>query len=115
MRSPKGFGKQYFTLTAILAYAVAPKLHTLQIRYTFVHKQYFLHHEDGEEEEPLEAVVPTATSCLQSTCPCHCNCYFRARALLLLKLVRQLPKCNCKCRFFSFRRTGTHPPKLSFF
>ena len=23
-------------------------------------------------------------------------------------------KCNCNCRYFSFRRTGTHPPKFFF-
>jgi len=114
MRAPKGFGKCYFTLNAILAHAVAPGLHALQTRYTFLHEQNFLH-EDEEEEDPPEAVVQTTATCLQNTRPCHCNCYFRARTLLLLKLVRQLPKCNCKCRFFSFRRTGTHPPKLSFF
>ncbi len=116
MRTPKGFGKCYFTLTAILAHAVAPKLHAERTRCTFAHTySYDETKEEAEEDPPPETLLLTAFPSTQKSRPCHCNCYFRARTLLLLKLVRTLPKCNCNCRFFSFRRTGTHPPKPSFF
>jgi hypothetical protein len=113
MKHPKGFGKRYFSLTAIQAYAVAPKLHAISSAFVLYHTS---HHPDGEEkEEDPPPELLEGTSCTLTQKPCHCNCYFRARTKLLLKLVRRIPKCNCKCRFFSFRRTGTHPPSaLSF-
>ncbi len=111
MKRPKGFGKRYFSLTAIQAYAVAPKLHARFVSYQTSTYHSSVHEE--EEEDPPEELLE-ATTCTLSQKPCHCNCYFRARAKLLLKLVKRIPKCNCKCRFFSFRRTGTHPPLLSF-
>jgi len=111
MKRPKGFGKRYFSLSAIQAYAVAPKLHALAVsQATYIHRNIQI--EEEEEDPPPELLE--ATTCTLSQKPCHCNCYFRARAKLLLKLVKRIPKCNCKCRFFSFRRTGTHPPLLSF-
>ncbi len=110
MRSPRGFGRCYFSLSAILAYAVVPKL--LAEFSSFGSALVVSHLFDDEEEDPppdplLEPI------CTISQKPCHCNCYFRTRTLLLLKLVRHISKCNCKCRFFSFRRSGTHPPVLS--
>jgi len=116
MRAPRGFGKRYFSLTAILAYAVAPRLSAERSRFSVVRNFSF---DDEEQEEEDPPPIAESELCVlsqpSSSHPCHCNCFFRKRTLLLLKLVRHLAKCNCKCRFFSFRRTGTHPPRLSFF
>ncbi len=111
MRSPRGFGRRYFSLSAIQAHSVANKL--LAQMSSFTHQMAIKHLFEEEEEEPPPdpLLIPVCTLVKK---PCHCNCYFRARALLLLKLVRFISKCNCKCRFFSFRRSGIHPPLLSF-
>jgi hypothetical protein len=109
MLRPKGFGKCYFSLRAILAYATAPVLHAASSSYTHRDRERLhLVSVDEEEEDPPDILLNTASTLNKK--PCHCNCYFRARTKLLLKLFKRIPKCNCKCRFFSFRRTGTHPP-----
>ncbi len=110
MRSPRGFGRRYFSLSAILAYAIAPKIlaQMSAFKCELAIKNLF----EEEEEDPPPDLLLTPI-CTISQKPCHCNCYFRTRALLLLKIVRYISKCNCKCRFFSFRRSGTHPPILS--
>ena len=116
MRSPNGFGKCYFSLASILAHAITPVLHATQVRYGLVVAYTFDNTEEEETEDPPPEIhLSPLLFCLQNVRPCHCNCYFRLRTLLLLKLIRRIPKCNCNCRFFSFRRTGTHPPILSFF
>ncbi len=126
MRAPEGFGKNYFSLRAIQAYATTPVLHATATRYacTALHSDA-QRESDAPPDDPCEAQLQNCTiqepeqqglqpllTCLFHRKPCHCNRLFRQRTLLLLKLVRTLPECTCKCRFFSFRRTGTHPPHI---
>ncbi|HHD84054.1 MAG TPA: hypothetical protein ENK93_04180 [Campylobacteraceae bacterium] len=118
MRAPKGFGKRYFTLAAILAHAVVPRLHAQQSRFRCSHTRFFgSDEEENEDPPPLEEALfaPLCEPSPSPSRPCHCNRYFCKRTLLLLKLVKLIPRCTCNCRFFSFRRTGTHPPRLSFY
>ncbi len=110
MRSPKGFGKRYFSLTAIQAYAVMPILAARQV--TFARRLRILRNADASDEEedpPPEGLCDALAGLIVST-PCHCDRLFRLRARVALHLVRLIPACTCNCRFFSFRRTGTHPP-----
>jgi hypothetical protein len=120
LRTPKGFGKRYFSLMAILAHAVAPRLHATQCRFRFAYDLLLFDAEEEEDPPPSGAatlcpLIPFLSSGYTPSRACHCNRLFRRRAILLLKRVRLIPKCTCNCRFFSFRRTGTHPPRLSFF
>ncbi len=58
MRSPKGFGKTYFTLATICAHAVAPVLAANTSRT--VARRFALCPDDAEEtpeDEPLEALL----------------------------------------------------------
>ena len=117
VQKPKEFGKNYFSLISILAYAVAPKLHAHHVKYMSAHESFYSmgEEEDDDDPPPLEEIFENTFSFIQNHKACHCNCYFRTRAILFLKLAQLINQCNCKCRFFSFRRSGTHPPRLSFF
>lgn len=105
MRAPRGFGKRYFTLASIQAHSVAPAQNALRVCLETYATALQRNRESDEEppEAPLEAFV-----CFSTDKPCHCDCYFRRRTLLTLR--RKTPSCNCNCRFYSFRRTGVHPP-----
>lgn len=102
MRAPRGFGKRYFTLASIQAHSVAPAQNALRICLE-TYATALQRDRESDEEAPLEAFV-----CFSTDKPCHCNCYFRRRTFLALR--RKTPSCNCNCRFYSFRRTGVHPP-----
>lgn len=107
MRAPRGFGKRYFTLASIQAHSVAPAQNALRVCLETYATALQRNRESDEEppEAPLEAFV-----CFSTDKPCHCDCYFRRRTLLTLR--RKTPSCNCNCRFYSFRRTGVHPPQF---
>ncbi|GEM_PF-5011803 len=48
--------------------------------------------------------------CILNSKVCLCNKVFTQRSKIALMLSKKLPKCNCNSKFFSFRRTGVHPP-----
>ncbi|MBD3801108.1 MAG: hypothetical protein IE886_06665 [Campylobacterales bacterium] len=109
MRAPRGFGKRYFTLASIQAHSVAPAQNALRVCLETYTTALQRDRESDEEppEEPLEALA-----CFANDKPCHCDCYFRRRTSLTLRACRKKSACNCNCRFYSFRRTGVHPPHL---
>lgn len=109
MKAPRGFGKRYFTLASIQAHSVAPAQNSLRVcleAYAVA-----LHRDRESDEEPPEEPLD-ALACFTSDKPCHCDCYFRRRTLLTLRTCRKTSACNCNCRFYSFRRTGVHPPSF---
>ena len=59
MRSPKGFGKKYFTLASILAHSAESKLQNLIIKSAHFFKFNF-----EEEEEELDENDPPSDLCL---------------------------------------------------
>jgi len=105
----RGFGKNYFKLSAILAYSVA---HKLQSQVTSAQTLFRLSH----DSEALEAGDPPdellEESLLQPTKPCHCNCYYKRKTRLTLLLNHYIPRCPFYCTYFAFRRTGVHPPHI---
>ena len=110
MKSLRGFGKKYFTLSSILAYAVSQTLHNNVLRL----KNYELFKiltssKDEEDTPPDEELNVLACSLFQSK-PCHCDCYFKRKTKLAVKLFKFIPRCPFYCTFFAFRRTGVHPP-----
>ncbi|GEM_PF-139958 len=87
MRAPKGFGKNYFSLTAIQAYSSRMLLHA---EHASLESRRLLRTRgrEPEEEEEREEALPAETPPLPSR-PlgknCHCNRYFHLRAATLIR------------------------------
>ena len=107
----RGFGKNYFRLSAILAYSVA---HKLQSQTASAQTLFRLSNEREalEEGDPPEELLEEST--LQPAKPCHCNCYYKRKTRLALLLNHYIPRCPYYCTYFAFRRTGVHPPQILF-
>lgn len=109
---PKGFGKNYFRLTAIQAYSAAPILHAALTSFSFfTHQNYFeANSEEEEEESPpdLQEALPLPLAAAKK--PCHCNAYFTHLSKLMVLLNHYIPRCPYYTTYFAFRRTGVHPP-----
>ena len=113
MKLLKGFGKKYFTLSAIQAYSVAPKLHSVITSYkNHLNKKLLISSKDeNEEDESVPILQESLISCLvQRTKPCHCDCVFRRKTALAITLFKFIPRCPYYDTFFAFRRSGVHPP-----
>ncbi|WP_072679912.1 hypothetical protein [Arcobacter sp. LA11] len=113
MKSPKGFGKNYFTFASIQAHAVQSKMQNLIIKaeHTLCNNNSRECAEYDESDPPLEEL----TLCLQQNFskPCHCDCFFKIKTQLTVTLFKFIPRCLYYCKFFAFRRTGVHPPLLT--
>lgn len=109
LKTLKGFGKRYFTLASIQAHSVAHKLDSQCARVDAL--VYRLQSDRESEDDPPDDPENTL-ACLFSDKPCHCNCYFKHLTRRTLLYSRSLCFTQCNCRFYSFRRTGTHPPSV---
>jgi hypothetical protein len=98
VKSPRGFGKNYFTFSAILAYSVQNKL---QSQLDFASKEIL-------DEIPLLELEEALL--LQNSKPCYCNILFKLKTRLSLLLNIFIPRCPFYCKYFAFRRSGVHPP-----
>lgn len=110
MRAPKGFGKNYFTLGAILAYASSASLLSVHTGMQAHHRSICDEEEDetaNEEDDPL-LVETSALPAGFRRRPCHCNLHFH-------RLTRcRLRSHNRQKRFVSpyrFTRSTLSPPK----
>ena len=112
MKLLNGFGKKYFTLCSIQAYAVAPKLHSVITSYkSHLSTKLSLSCENDEEEESTPLLQESLLSCfIQNKKPCHWDCVFKRRTALAVALFNFIPRCPYYDTFFAFRRTGVHPP-----
>ena len=113
MKLLNGFGKKYFTLCSIQAYAVAPKLHSVITSYkSHLNTKLSISNEndDEEEESPTLLQENILSYFLQNKKPCHCDCVFKRRTALAVALFKFIPRCPYYNTFFAFRRTGVHPP-----
>lgn len=110
MKSPKGFGKKYFTFASILAHSIQNKMQNLIIKaeHTLSNK-IFKESDELDENDPPNEVL---TFCIQQNLnkPCHCDCFFKLITQLTVTLFKFIPRCLYYCKFFAFRRTGVHPP-----
>jgi len=107
MRVPKGFGKNYFSLSAICAYSSSTVLHS-QTNSFIQTSRNFLHVETQEEEEsPLELEILENSFIQKNSSSCHCNCYFKKLLYTLTQFFKFFPQT-----FFIFNktRTGISPP-----
>lgn len=112
MKSPRGFGKTYFTLSSILAHSVESVMQSQICSFKSI-----LHRRISKEEEVKENDPPDDVELFvfrNVSKPSHCNCFFKAKARLMLQLHHYIPRCPFYTPCFAFRRTGVHPP-LSFF
>lgn len=110
MKSPKGFGKNYFTFASILAHSVESKMQNLLIKaeHTLYNKNLKESDECNEDDPPLEEL----TLCLQQNSkPCHCDCFYKSITKLAVALFKFIPRCPYYTTYFAFRRTGVHPPQ----
>lgn len=113
MKLLKGFGKNYFTFSAILASSVEQKLQS-QVSSIFSLFQNLSNTKEKEledEDPPLEFLL--VPSSLQNK-PCHCNCVYNLKTRIALVSYKYIPRCPYYTTYFAFRRTGVHPPLLQF-
>ena len=84
MRLPKGFGKNYFTLSAITATVNQVSIQASTTRVQNFHISTF---ESDESESEIEEEELTLLCPLQlSTKACHCNCYFLSSTRKTLRI-----------------------------
>lgn len=113
MKSPRGFGKNYFSFNAILAYSVQNSLDAkVSSIYSLLSNRLSKVSEEVDEDDPPLELLET--TCLTSDRPCHCNCFFRLKTRLATLLYHYIPRCPYYNTYFAFRRTGVHPP-LNYF
>lgn len=115
MKTPRGFGKAYFTFASILAHSVQNKLQAQVSSIHSLFKKETQKELEKEEESPpdelLDLLCPTLVT---ATKPCHCDCFFRHKTQLAIHLFHYIPRCPFYTTYFAFRRSGVHPPFLSF-
>ena len=108
MKSPRGFGKKYFTFSSMLAHSVEI---TLQSRASS--SQVYIKHSSSLDEDELEDSPPdeiTEIICELKSTPCHCNKFYKIKTQIILLLNHYIPRCPFYTVCFAFRRTGVHPP-----
>ena len=108
MRIPKGFGRNYFSLSAICAYSSASVLHAQCTSFTHSSRNFSFDTLEEEEEDPLEELALLEQSAfVPASSSCHCNCYFKRLLYILTQLFKFHP-----LTFFIYRtnRSGIAPP-----
>lgn len=109
MKSPRGFGKNYFTFSAVLAYSVAQELQSqVSHAYSRLHKSIFEDEELLDECESPPDLVELPL--IITTKACHCSCLCSNITRLKLLLNHYIPRCPYYTTYFAFRRSGVHPP-----
>jgi len=106
--SPKGFGKNYFTFSSVLAHSV---LSTLQSQTSAIHSLAYKKLSDQDEdleEDPPDDILQNIS--VLNAKPCHCNCFYKLKTRLTLLINTFIPRCPFYTVCFAFRRTGVHPP-----
>ncbi len=109
MKSPNGFGKKYFTFSAILAYTVQNKLQSqVSSIYSLLHNKIAKEDKELDENDPPCDVLETI--CILNEKPCYCNGFYKLKTKLILLYNIYIPRCSYYTTYFAFRRTGIHPP-----
>lgn len=114
MKSPKGFGKSYFSFSSILAYSVQT---TINNQWTIAKEtlryKSSKNVDEIEDEDPPGTLISTLETTLSNKA-CHCDCHFKKRTKLAVLLFKFISRCPYYTTYFAFRRSGVHPPYLSF-
>ncbi|QKF80973.1 hypothetical protein [Halarcobacter ebronensis] len=110
MKSPKGFGKKYFSFASILAHSVQIKIEN-QITIAKKTLRYSTSKDIDELKEDDPPKLLNSISVLTKlNKPYHCDCAFRKKTKLAVSLFKFIPRCPYYTTYFAFRRTGVHPP-----
>jgi len=108
VRTPKGFGKNYFSLSAICAYSSGVALQAQCSSFTQLSRNLTFESLEEEDEplEELEALIQESATQPKSS-SCHCNCFFKNRLYTLSQFFKFHPQT-----FFIFfkTRSGISPP-----
>ena len=107
MKLPRGFGKNYFSLSAITATVNQVSLAQECSRVQSFHTCYALCEQEEEELEEFEELAICQIGQLSSKA-CHCNCFFKSLTLKILKLFTSAK--NYVDYHFSLN-TSISPPK----
>jgi len=110
VRVPKGFGKNYFTFSSILAYSVQNKLLSqISSIYSLFLNKSLTNDDNFNENDPPDELL-AVVSCTQNQKPCHCDCVFKLKTKLTIGIFHYIPRCPYYTTYFAFRRSGVHPP-----
>ncbi len=112
MKTPKGFGRTYFSLSSILAHSVERTMQSQISSLTALVNCRFSQEYEFEEDDPPDVLENIITHTEKK--PCHCNCIFSLKTRLMLLLHHYIPRCPYYTTYFAYRRTGVHPPKYLF-
>jgi len=111
VKSPKGFGKKYFTFASILAYSIHNTIQSIIVKTDYLLQNSPLKESDTQEEnDPPSNLL--ALVCITHQKPCHCDCVYKLKSKLSLKINHFIPRCPFYTTYFAFRRTGVHPPYI---
>lgn len=117
MRLPRGFGKKgYFRLASIQASTIEYKTKRHQTRLLHTTRLFADTCTPEEAEDDPPPLESTLLGFISSYRPrlCKCSRLFAKRAHSAIKRAKIRRKSNCNCRYFSFRRSGIHPPLFPF-
>ncbi len=112
MKSPRGFRKNYFTLSSMLAHSVVPTLASRAASSELYLQSKISSERDDLDESPPDELLEAL--CEFNTKPCHCNYFYNLKTKLVLLLNHFIPRCPFYTVCFAFRRTGVHPPLFIF-
>ena len=117
LRTPKGFGRNYFSLTAIQATVTAITIHAVCTTTQFLSETLNFSDESLEADDPLLCLlsplsITSENDQRSSTRTCHCNCYFKrtTRNIFISLFQKFKPKY-----FFPNIVSGIAPPSLSLY
>lgn len=106
MRRPKGFGKNYFSLTAICAYSSAQNLTSQTTALTQCSRNFGTVFTE-EEEELLDELECDPGTILQTPSSSHCNCHFKRK---LYQLAQRFKYQTQTFFIYLKTRSGIAPP-----
>ncbi|MBL0687326.1 MAG: hypothetical protein JJV95_00440 [Sulfurospirillum sp.] len=113
MKSPRGFGRNYFSFSSILAYSVQNRLDAkVSSVYSLLLNRLSKENKEVDEDDPPLEILETA--CFATDKPCRCNCFYKLRTKLAIFLYHYIPRCPYCSTYFTFRRSGVHPPYINY-
>jgi len=110
MKLPRGFGKNYFSLSAITVTVNAIVLHKRATAVDAFHRNWGMHTKEDAELEALEDQEATLCQALfVSTKACHCSGLFLATAK---KILARLAKAKKIPDFYKTLNSDISPPSM---
>ena len=111
MKTPKGFGKNYFTLQAIQA-TVNEAI--LSAKKSTISQKAIYYCDSNESDDPpdLDELLEVLPDLPVSK---RCNCVFNQKCRLTLKRAKLRGKPKCNCKHLNHRKTGIAPPSFNLF